>query len=53
MKQKETVDFDILLSRGKLRKKGLSFLFGIVGPRFPYIWKGEENNQENCKRFRP
>ncbi|MGG1246067.1 hypothetical protein [Bacillus spizizenii] len=51
MKQKETVDVGILLGRGKLRKKELSFLFGIVGLRSPYIWKGEENNRENCKRF--
>ncbi|WP_180298661.1 MULTISPECIES: hypothetical protein [Bacillus] len=47
MKQnRETVDVDILLGRGKLRKKSFPFLFGIVGRGSPYIWKGEENNEK-------
>jgi hypothetical protein len=40
--------------RGKLRKKELSFfLIGIVGPRFPYIWKGDVtvDAESLCKRF--
>ncbi len=34
-------------------KRSFPFLIGIVGPRFPYIWKGTEtaDAESLCKRF--